>query len=140
MVTGHSSRVCMNLISLSLHQFMIRSSNLVHTQMLQYIFFPCTVLAAPKCRAATGKFIFFPFPKTPRSLSKIPNFLTKKYPQIWDNLGIFPVDCCPFLNGFFPTREPTTSMFMYVVAVLCSFLGSLCLCQYFYPFRVWPHI
>ena len=41
---------------------------------------------------------------------------------------------------FSPRQKSTPFMLIYyAAAVLCSFLGLLCLSQYFAPIRVWPH-
>ena len=61
--------------------------------------------------------------------------------KIKENLPIFPVDCFPFFKWLLSYKKTYhLNVYMCVVSVLRSFLGPLCLWQYFYSFRVWPHI
>ena len=86
------------------------------------------ILTLCKCRAASEKFKFTPFPKIPRFLSKIAEFSDQKITPNQQLHQYFPVDFFSFLNDFFLSRRPTPSTVMYVVAVLRSFLGPLSCC------------
>ena len=79
---------------------------------------------------------FTPFRKYQVISQRLTSFLTNRKTESTKTSVFFHLIVFLFLNGFFPSRKPTPSKFMYVRAVLGIFLGPLFLWLYFDRFFV----